>query len=297
MINYALSFVAIVKAASFTLAAKNLGVSKAQLSRHLKRLEEQLGIQLLFRTTRSLVLTEEGKQFYQACLGIEESYDEAIHSLQQDFKSIHGTLKITAPVDFGIEFLPPIIYEFTQKYSQINVNLVLSNVNEDLIQGNYDLAIRIANTLPDSSLRMTTLMQFRRLICVAPRYLKTMKAPKQLSELKNHTCITSLNHNSAVHRTQWQFIENKKIVSYPLGRLIEIDSLFAQLNLIHLGAGIGRMPNYLIDQQLKSKKLIELFSDIEKPLTSVYLVYPDKKALPKKTQLFIQFLKKLVTDK
>jgi DNA-binding transcriptional LysR family regulator len=294
MINYALSFIAVVKAGSFSIAAKNIGVSKAQLSRHVSRLEQQLGLQLLHRTTRSMLLTEQGKQFYASCQAIEENYNDAVNTLKHDFSNMQGTLRITAPIDFGIEFLPPIIHEFTKNYNNMNVVLSLSNKNEDLLEQNYDLAIRIANKLPDSNLRMRTIMEFKRLICATPEYLKNNKRPNHPSELKDHCCITSLNRSMSTVKPQWQFCEKKKPVNYPLLRVIEVDSLFAQLELIHLGAGIGRMPNYFIRDELKSGKLVELFTKIEKPTSYVYLLYPDTQVLPKKTRLFIEFVKEAV---
>lgn len=295
MINYSLSFVAVVKAGGFSVAAKNIGVSKAQLSRHVSRLEELLGIQLLYRTTRSVVLTEYGKQFYAACLGIEEQYHNAVNTLKHDFSALQGTLKLTAPIDFGMDFLPPIIHEFNQNYPNINVVLALSNVYEDLIEHHYDLAIRIANKLPDSSLRMRTIMKFKQLICASPEYLNNNKPPKHPRELKDHRCITALNQSRTTLKPQWQFYEKKKIRNYPLEKVMELDSLVARLKLIHLGAGIGRMPDYYIHQELKTGKLIELFSNIEKPISYVYILYPDVQVLPKKTQLFIEFVKDAVS--
>ncbi|EKD71987.1 MAG: LysR family transcriptional regulator [uncultured bacterium] len=292
MINYALSFVAVVKAGSFSLAAKNIGVSKAQLSRHVSRLEELLGVKLLYRTTRTSVLTEQGKQFYASCQGIEAQYNEAVNSLTHDFTAMQGTVRMTAPIDFGIEFLPPIIHQFTKKYTNMNVVLSLSNRNEDLLEQNYDFAIRIANKLPDSNLRMRIIMKFKRLICASPDYFKNKKRPKHPAELKDHRCITSLNRGMDTLKPQWQFCEKKKLVNYSLNNVIEVDSLLAQLALIQCGSGIGRMPNYFICNELKTGKLVELFANIEKPTSYVYLLYPDLKVLPKKTQIFIEFLKK-----
>lgn len=291
MISYALSFVAVVKAGGFSVAAKNIGVSKAQLSRHVSRLEELLGLKLLHRTTRSLLLTEQGKQFYASCEGIEEQYNEAVNTLKHDFSKMQGTLRISAPIDFGIQFLPPIMHQFLKKYPDMNMFVSLSNENESLLEKNYDLVIRIANKLPDSNLRMRTIIEFKRLICASPNYLKNKKQPKHPSELKEHRCITSLNRNKDTLKPQWQFREKNKIINYSLDRVIEMDSLLAQLDLVHLGIGIGRFPNYFIRKELKSGKLMELFANIEKPSSYVYLLYPNVQ-LPRKTQLFIDFIKK-----
>jgi len=291
LIYYTLSFSDVVKAGSFSNAAKKSGVSKAQLSRHVSALETLLGIQLLHRTTRSITLTEHGQQFLAACEGLEESYSEAINDLKQDFKSLRGTLKITAPIDFGIQFLPPIIHEFSKKHPAMNTVLSLSNINENLPEQNFDVAIRISNKLPDSNLRMYTLLEFKRIICVAPKYLKNHPAPIDLTALKNHTCITSVNRNLSIIYPQWQFQKGTKILNIKLEKFIEVDSIFAQLELIKLGTGIGRLPDYFIKKELKKRKLIELFPNIEKPSTYVFVLYPNTQILPKKTRAFIDFMK------
>lgn len=291
LIYYALSFADVVKAGGFSNAAKKSGVSKAKLSRHVSALENLLGIPLLHRTTRSIALTEHGQQFLAACEGLEEGYSEAINDLKQDFKSLRGTLKITAPIDFGIQFLPPIIHGFSKQYPAVNAILSLSNINENLTEQNFDVAIRIAHQLPDSNLRMYTMLEFKRIICVSPHYLKNKSTPNDLKELKNHTCITSVNRNIGNIYPQWQFQIGQKVLNLKLEKFIEVDSLFAQLELIKLGTGIGRLPDYFIKNALKKGKLIELFSHIEKPTTYVYVLYPSTKILPKKIRAFIDFIK------
>ncbi len=291
MLNYVLSFVAVVNAGSFSLAAKNMHVSKAQLSRHVSQLEALLGIRLLHRTTRSLYLTEQGRKFFDSCTNIEEILEEAVNTIKHDFNALHGTLKITAPIDFGIQFLPSIIHQFSVEYPNINIIVALSNFNENLLETNYDLAIRIANTLPDSNLRMNKLMQFKRIICASPQYFKNKLLPKHPKELKNYRCITSLNRNLNIIKPQWQFYENEKILNYTLDNFIEVDSLYAQMELIKSNAGIGRLPDYFIRNELKKGTLTELFSHMQKANSYVYLLYPDIKVIPKKTRIFLEFLK------
>lgn len=296
MIEYALSFVAVAKAGSFSLAAKNTGVSKACISRHVSQLEGLLGIPLLHRTTRSVILTEPGIRFFKACESIEENYQEAINSLTHDFKGMEGTLRVTAPIDFGIQFLPEVIDSFSKQYPNMNVILSLSNVNEMIVEGNHDLAIRIANQLPDSNLRMSTLLTFKRLICASPLYLKGKLAPDTIDAIKQHCCITSVNRNMNVVKPQWQFYVNKKTVNCTLHHSIEVDSLFAQFDLIKRGTGIGRMPDYFIGDALSSGELVEILPEVEKPNSYVYLLYPDSVALPQKTRVFIDFMKQHLKD-
>ena len=290
LIYYALSFAAVVKAGGFTQAAKTSGLSKAQLSRHVQLLEDLLGIPLLLRSTRSMTLTEQGRQFFTSCESIESDCVQAVSQVKNAFSKMHGTLKITAPIDFGIQFLPDIIHAFSKHYPDINIILSLSNETENLAEGQFDLAIRIANQLPDSSLRSRLLFKFKRIICATPTYIKNHKKPRQLQDLKKYTCITSVNRNRDILYPQWQFQHNGPAQNVRLEKFIEVDSLFAQLNLVKLSVGIGRMPNYFIQNELASGELIELFANIKKPDTCVYLLYPDMKVIPRKTRTFIDFM-------
>lgn len=293
MIELALSFVAVVKANSFSSAAKKVGISKAQLSRQIRKLEDHLGIQLLYRTTRKLALTESGKEFYEACYMVEEDYADAVANLKCNFSTIQGNLRITAPIDFGIEVMPNILHKFSELYPKINIILSLSNENQDLTDKDYHLAFRISNRLPDSDLKMIIIKEFKRIICAAPEYFTERNMPKNLDDLKAFRCITSVNHDLSAIKPQWAFYQNSKIVKFDLNSVIEADSLLAQIKLILLGSGIGRMPDYFIKQQLSDGRLIEVFPDIDKPSSFVYLLYPNQRVLPKKTRVFIDFVKGL----
>lgn len=295
MIEYALSFLAVARAGSFSGAARDTGVSKSCLSRHVSQLEADLGVALLHRTTRHVAMTEAGKKFYEACLGIDESFHEAIHALKQDFTSMQGTLRITAPVDFGIQFLPVVIQKFTDQYPKMNVLLSLTNVNEPIVEKSYDLAIRIANQLPDSTLRMIALAKFTRLICCTADYAKKHQLPDSLEALKKHRCITSVNRNPMILKPQWQFYVDDKPINFIMDHYVEMDSLLAQLDLIRSGSGIGRMPNYLIQAALDSNELVEILPSLKKPTSYVYLLYPDSVALPQKTRVFIDLLRQHIS--
>src|SRR3990167_6250670 len=137
LIYYAFSFLAVVKAGGFSSAAKKSGISKSQLSRHVDALESLLGIQLLHRTTRVLILTDEGKQFYDAYEGISERCDEALNNLKQDFSGMTGTVRLTAPVDWGIRYLPKIMHAFSKQYPNLNSVMSFSNRYENIDEHNF----------------------------------------------------------------------------------------------------------------------------------------------------------------
>ncbi len=282
MIYNALSFVAVIKAGNFSKAAKALRVSKAQLSRHVSQLETSLGVKLLHRTTRSIHLTESGEQFYLSCRDLEETYEEAVNSLKNDFHAMRGTLRITAPISFGSEFLPSLIHAFTQQYPDTKIILSLSSTTEDLIESKFDLAFRIAPVLPDSTLHMRTIMELEMILCASPAFFENQPKPKVLDDLKNFRCITSVSREIETTKIYWPCSLNNKKFKFAPNSVIEVDSLRAQIRLLLLGAGIGRVPKIFVEDELKEKRLINVLPNIEQPSNYVYLLYQNKKVLPKK---------------
>lgn len=296
MLDQVLSFIAVAKAAGYTKAAKQTGISKAKLSRHVKELEARLGKQLLHRTTRAFALTEEGRRFYDSCQEIETIYYNAIEGMDRDPKLMTGTLRITAPIDFGIWFFEPIISEFKQTFPNINLRLSLTNVNEAFLGEEYDLAIRIANELPDSNLRATKVMSFKRIVCATPDYLKQHPKLKSPEDLKNHPCTAMIVRNTSVIKPRWQFYIKDKLTNISLDNVVETDSLLLQKELVLAGTCISRLPDYYLQEELQSGKLVEVFPKIKKPTTHVYVMYPDTIALPHKSRAFIDLLKQHLAD-
>lgn len=291
MISNTLSFVAVVKAGSFSKAAANLGVSKAQLSRHVSQLEASLGIQLLYRTTRSLKLTESGQIFYLSCRDIEENYEAAIDQLKHEFKALNGTLRITAPISFGSEFLPKVINQFMEKYPNIKIVLSLSSVTENLVEKNFDISFRIAAKLPDSSLKMRVLMELNMALIAAPSYLENKSYPQKMEDLKQVDCISPISRSVGQTTFNWSYYQNNKIVNFYINPKIEVDSLRSLIQFVLLGAGVGRVPEIFIRKDLAEGRLIQLLPTLRQPPLYVYLLYPNRKNLPKKVEAFIEFIK------
>ncbi|STX28881.1 LysR family transcriptional regulator [Legionella beliardensis] len=288
MISNAISFVAVVKAGSFSKAAAILGVSKSQLSRHVNQLEKSLGIQLLYRTTRSLSLTESGHSFFLRCHEIEENYMAAVDELKQEFTAIKGTLRITAPIAFGSEFLPKIIYQFSQMYPNIKIVLSLSSATENLVEKNFDLSFRIAAQLPDSSLKMRVLSTLDMVYVAAPSYLANIAHPTTIEDLKTLNCTSPTGQTTNV----WPYYdEHNNLIKFIPNANFEVDGLRAQIQFLLLGTGIGRVPELFVRKELAQGTLIQLLPNLKQPPLFVYLLYPNRKHLPKKVASFLEFIK------
>lgn len=198
-------FVCVAEYESFTRAAKELNLSTAQVSRQISALEKRLNIKLLYRTTRKVSLTEEGRVFYQHCRGVLDGLDAAEQAVSHLQSKPQGRIKLTAPVTYGEQQLLPLVNDFMVRYSDIEVTAFLSNQKMDLIDGGYDLAIRIGK-LSDSTMMAKKLSRRTNFVCAAPTYLERHGTPHSLSELSQHNCLLGT-------RDYWHFIEDGKIDS------------------------------------------------------------------------------------
>lgn len=195
-------FVYVAEYESFTRAAKELGISTAQVSRQVNALEKRLNIKLLYRTTRKVSLTEEGRVFYQHCRGVLDGLDAAEQAVSRFQSTPQGRIKLTAPMTYGEQQLLPLINDFMVQYSDIEVTAFLSNQTVDLIDGGYDLAIRIGK-LNDSTMMAKKLSHRTNFVCAAPSYLDKYGVPHTLDDLSHHNCLLGT-------RDYWYFRDTKQ---------------------------------------------------------------------------------------
>ena len=182
------SFVEVVSKGSFSQAARQLGISKSYVSKHISRLEDRLGARLLNRTTRQLTLTEAGQLFYDRCVMVLQELAQAERSVNQLQASPRGTLRMSVPVSFGVRFLSPLVATFRERYPELNVEVAFSDRLVNIIDEGFDLAVRIGK-LSDSSLHARKLADTRNLLCASPGYIKEHGAPSHPSELRQHNCL------------------------------------------------------------------------------------------------------------
>ena len=185
-------FARVVEERSFSGAARKLGMSKSAVSKHVTKLEDNLGIRLLNRTTRRLSLTDAGSTFYQHCARVVEEIETAEHALTDLRGTPRGTLRISAPLTFGQMYLPQLVTEFMEKYPGLHVDIHLADHMVDLVAEGIDMAIRITR-LKDSSLIARKLADFTGHVVASPGYLEQYGEPKTPQELAEHRTISYTN--------------------------------------------------------------------------------------------------------
>jgi DNA-binding transcriptional LysR family regulator len=282
------SFVAVAKSGSYSRAAKQLGVSRALMSRRIIELESRLGVRLFNRNTHRLSLTEAGMSYFTDCQGVLENLEAAERSLLERRTVPRGKLRVLTSQTFGISQLGGATASFMQRYPEIDVFVMtsyLSHMAMDLVGGGYDLALR-TNALSDSSLIARKIAPLKWFLVAAPSYLAEHGTPAALGDLINHRCIVT--GNEPVYRWQLETLagtDTVKIAGIPISNLTSIthDAALA-------GLGIAMLPEYCVAKNLHAGRLVRLFPEHRAKDRWIYAIYLKERTLPLKTRLFIEFL-------
>ncbi|MDH5182122.1 MAG: LysR family transcriptional regulator [Gammaproteobacteria bacterium] len=196
-----LTFVRVVKAGSLSAAAERQGIAKSAVSRRLAELETRLGVQLLTRTTRRLNLTESGRQYYAHCQTILAELEEAELAVTHGDVALRGTLRIAAPLSFGISHLSPVLNSFMEQHAALKLELDLNDRTLNFMEEDIDLAIRIGH-LEDSTLVARKLASTRMVLCASPAYLARYGEPRHPRDLEQHTHLAY----SYIKSHYWHFV-------------------------------------------------------------------------------------------
>lgn len=281
-------FAKVADARSFSRAADELGLSKATVSKAVARLEARLGMPLFHRSSRRMALTEGGMlalERAQRLLADGEAIEEA---LCENAGEARGTVRVAAPMSFGIQHLGDVLPEFLARNPGIAVDLDLSDHQVDLVGGGYDMALRIA-TLADSSLRARRLFAIRRLLVAAPAYLDRHGRPSHPRELENgHRAIT---YSHLAQPNLWRFDhpdegEQSVRVSGPLST----NNGDVVVPMVVAGLGLTVAPEFLVWRELASGRLEEVMQPWTVPATALHLVTPPGRLRPKRVRLLMEFL-------
>ncbi|MGP4120658.1 LysR family transcriptional regulator [Psychrobacter aquimaris] len=275
-------FVCVAEYESFTRAARTLGISTAQVSRQISALEERLNIKLLYRTTRKVSLTEEGRVFYQHCRSVLDGLDAAEQAVSNLQSKPQGRIKLTAPVTYGEQQLLPLINDFMMQYRDIEVTAFLSNQQIDLIEGGYDLAIRIGK-LRDSTMMAKNLSLRTNFVCATPAYLHQYGMPRTLDDLSQHNCLLGT-------RDYWHFVEEGTEKNLRVSGSIQYNSGHSLVDAALKGLGIVQLPDYYVQKYLASGALVSLLDNYREPEESIWAIYPHNRHLSPKVRLLVDYL-------
>ena len=284
------AFTQVVEEGGFAAAARKMQLSRSSVNKLVINLENQLGVQLLYRTTRKVTPTDTGRAFYERCIEILSMLKEVELAVSQQSQQPRGILKINAPLSFGISFFGSTIAEFMRYYPEIKIQLTLEDRFIDPIAEGYDLSMRIGSPPQSPSFVVHQIKTFPRLICASPDYLKIKGIPQYSKELKHHHC---LHYGHFTADSHWLLIKNgeeEKVRINPVFCANNGDILRdAAIN----GLGIIMLPDFIINSALEQGKLQVILSDYQISGLSLSIFYPLNRHLSTKVKLFTQFIKKM----
>ena len=281
-------FVRAASAGSLSAAGRHLGMSPAMATKHVNALEARLGVKLFHRTTRQLSLTEAGSDYLEACQRILPEIDEAEAAAASQRVKASGLLRMNVPLSFGIRYVAPLIAEFSHQHPEVRVELGLSDANLDLIDGSWDLAIRIGR-LADSPLQTRQLGDSCMKVCAAPDYLDRRGVPRTVGELAQHNCL-SYTLSAMQDSSQWAFGRDGEF-RVPINGDLLANNGDALLAAAVAGQGIIYQPHFIVCDALKQGQLVEL--ELDRPvvrLGGIHVLYPPDRRPPAKVRVMIDYL-------
>ena len=285
-------FIAVCEAGSFTAAAAQLNITKSILSEHISRLEQQLGVQLLHRTTRRLQVTESGQAVLNAARASLEQLSIAIQSIQEDHHSISGTIRLASAIDFATIRLSAQLAKFIERHPQIEIQFTASDEHQDLLGEQLDLTIRVG-WLAESSHKARRIGQFKQLVVAAPHYLAQYGTLKHTEELAQHRWLTL---NVLSNPQQWTFNQGKKKQTVKTNGSLYANSALITQTWAVAGAGITIVTDFQAQAELAAGRLVHVLSDWELPSGGIFAVYPATRHLPQRVRALIDFLAETDSD-
>lgn len=280
-------FAAVAEAEGFSAAARRLGVSKAMISTAVSRLEARLGVRLLQRTTRRLSLTEAGAAALpharRAWLAARDAEEAATRSRTTP----RGTLRINAPMSFGLLHVVPALGAFAREYPEVHVDLVLDDRMLDLVDGGFDLALRIG-TLPDSSLIAPRVGRSRNVLVAHPDYLARAGEPAAPADLAEHAALL---YSLSATRARWTLERGARSETVGVRGPLQANSSLALRQAALQGLGIARIPLFVVGEDLAAGALVRVLPEWELPEQGIHAVTTARDHVPPKTRAFVDFFR------
>lgn len=287
------TFVEVVARGSLSAAARAEGIAPAMIGRRLDALETRLGVKLLQRTTRRLVLTNEGAAFLEDCQRILSELEEAESAVAERSAKASGHLLVSAPAGFGRQHVAPLLPSFLAEHRDVTVNLNLTDRIVDVVGEGVDVAIRIAS-LSDSSLVGVKLVDNQRVLVASPAYLRRKGTPRTLADLARHNCLAISSEGS---QRGWAFSENGKIVTLKVaGNMVCNDGAVLH-DWALAGKGLAWRSIWEVGSDIEAGRLRTVLDQYAAPGNDIYAMFAQRRHLPLRIRAFVDFLRHTYSGK
>lgn len=286
-LNRLVYFVAVAETGSFTGAAQRLGITKAVVSQQIARLEAEIGTTLVMRTTRRVELTEAGRAFHTRCAPIVQEAKDAFEELAENTAAPSGTLRITAPNDYGGTAVVPVAAAFRTRYPACRVALTLTDNLADLKAGNLEMAIRLGD-VGDPTLKSRRITTFELRLVAGPTLRDRVAA---LTEPADLAALPFVCNSTLEKPASWMFArDGHPPVGVDLESVMAINSMPACLSAVRHGAGLSVLPSFLVENLIASGELVCVLPQWRLPVRSVHAVFPATRYRPARVSAFLAML-------
>ncbi len=279
-------FVAVMETGSFTAAAARIGTTSGQASKLVSRLEADLGVRLLNRTTRALAPTEAGRAYFERIRQVLEDLDDLDRSIRNSAATPRGKLRLTAPLSFGRLRLVPALTDFARAYPEIMLDVQFSDRLVNLVDEGFDAAIRVGQPV-DSSLIARRLCDMRVMLVAAPAYLAAHGTPRTPQDLPRHDCIIDTNFRDP---TLWRFRAQGAPVAVSVTGRLRFSNAEACLTAAEAGLGIAHVPEFVAEASLRAGRVVRLLPEAGDAPYGVLALYPPGRHLAAKVRVLVDFL-------
>ncbi|NOS87709.1 MAG: LysR family transcriptional regulator [Methylococcaceae bacterium] len=277
-----------VELGGLAAVAREMNLSAMMVSKHVAQLEDALGVALLNRTTRQISLTEAGEIYYYRSKQLLDDFSELEESTSQLGRQVKGTLKISAPIDFGGLFMVPAIDAYQRHYPDVKILMTLHNSAVDLSKGSFDLSLLVTDSL-DLGVVARKIAETRLGTYAAPSYLQTAGTPTQIAQLSQHRC---LHYMDTPHKDYWQFKLGTETIKFRPNWHFAANNGRALCQAAALGMGITQTPEISATHYVALGQLVEVLPEFSLPPLAIYATYLQRRFLPAKLTTFVDFMVK-----
>jgi DNA-binding transcriptional LysR family regulator len=282
------SFVRVASAGSFSQAARQLGVSTVAVSRNVQRLESELGVRLLNRTTRRVSLTDEGRELFETSRSALAELEAAHETIAERRREPAGLVRVTSPSVFGRMYVLPLLPDLRARYPRVEVELSFADRRIDIVAEGYDVALRVGE-IAESNAVVRRLADVPRFVCASPQYLMRHGAPQSPSQLTGHECIRYRSVDSG-RPVRWEFGHGAAMKSYEVrGHLILNDAL-AVCDAAIAGLGLAQLATFIATPHIREGRLVPVLTDYAPAHFPVALYYPARRLQAARTRVFVDFV-------
>ncbi|MCH2038854.1 MAG: LysR family transcriptional regulator [Rickettsiales bacterium] len=281
------TFIKVAELGSFAEAARQIGQSRSQINRLVINLEDELGITLLNRTTRSVTLTPTGNAYLQRAKSILNDLAETESLIQSNQEKPKGEIKINAPMSFGTLHFTHAIITFMQEYPDIRIELLLNDQMVDPVSNGFDMTVRIAEPLNSLALIEHPIIDIQRILCASPDFVKNNDELTNIEKLKNLPC---LHYGNLPSENNWKLVGPEGEKTIRVNGILCSNNAEVLCDAAAANMGIALLPTFIAHQALSSGKLVPVFSNYRATPIKLSLVYPPNRHLSARIRLFVEFM-------